>query len=181
VRTTSQGAAVRSDRLAEDTASEGAWSTEAFQSARTLHSAEPVQPTQRRQAAEPIRSVRPAWSQPALGEPLRGNRWSRVAHNVLRWHFPFSRVVPRTVSNTRSPPDAAAQGPESDRTCMICRSAPRNSIFYPCGHQCACFDCARIREEEELTRSDEWDTNAGIVRCPVCRQTSVDMIRTYDG
>jgi hypothetical protein len=59
---------------------------------------------------------------------------------------------------------------EGDNDCLICCSADQDVVFVPCGHLCACSDCANrifIRDK----------------RCPICRTNVVhvcpmDMIQT---
>ena len=29
------------------------------------------------------------------------------------------------------------------KVCVICYEVPKNTIFYPCGHECVCFDCGQ--------------------------------------
>ena len=49
--------------------------------------------------------------------------------------------------------------------CCICLDGPRNSVFYPCGHQVICKNCAdRFRKEAKHQV------------CPICRNRVVDII-----
>lgn len=32
---------------------------------------------------------------------------------------------------------------DSNNQCVICLVNERNSIFYPCGHECVCADCGK--------------------------------------
>ncbi|RMZ95315.1 Neuralized 1A [Brachionus plicatilis] len=50
--------------------------------------------------------------------------------------------------------------------CIICTEAESNTVFYQCGHLCACYQCSmnlRLKNHN----------------CPVCRAPIKDIIRTY--
>lgn len=51
-------------------------------------------------------------------------------------------------------------------TCIICTEAESNTVFYQCGHLCACYQCSmNLRMKNH--------------NCPVCRAPIKDIIRTY--
>ncbi len=71
-----------------------------------------------------------------------------------------------------------ADVPRNPQICNVCDEKEIDSIYYPCGHRFACFECTRgcldgIRDE--FWRLTDFD-----VPCPVCRQKVTDIVRTYD-
>lgn len=50
--------------------------------------------------------------------------------------------------------------------CIICAEATADTVFYKCGHMCACFKCSMDLKQQELN-------------CAVCRAPIVDIIKTY--
>ena len=67
---------------------------------------------------------------------------------------------------TAPPPPPTAQPPPSD-PCVICMDAPKNGLFAPCGHRCACISCC-----EQIQQGD------GI--CPICRSPIASVVRVFD-
>lgn len=54
-------------------------------------------------------------------------------------------------------------------TCVICWQGPRETVFFPCGHLCCCFECVnRLRDEDPA------------LRCPVCRERVELYYRLYE-
>ena len=51
---------------------------------------------------------------------------------------------------------------ETLSSCLVCYASERNAVFYPCGHVCACIDCARQMET-----------------CPYCHKSIAEPIRFY--
>ena len=51
--------------------------------------------------------------------------------------------------------------------CVVCCEEPVNCVLYTCGHMCMCFECATAVK----------DHKGGL--CPICRQSILDVIRTY--
>ena len=49
-------------------------------------------------------------------------------------------------------------------TCMVCYSAPIDSVCFPCGHACMCYQC-----------SQDWNGQCNI--CPYCRGTCQSVVR----
>ncbi|CAD7947074.1 unnamed protein product [Amoebophrya sp. A25] len=56
---------------------------------------------------------------------------------------------------------------ENNKECILCYNAPKDTLLAPCGHVCACIDCA----EELLTKKHN---------CPICRGYINDIFRVYD-
>lgn len=63
--------------------------------------------------------------------------------------------------------DAGGSGGESQE-CVVCLTAPRDTVLLPCRHMCVCSDCA-----QQLRRQ----TN----KCPVCRSVASLMLRFDEG
>lgn len=55
----------------------------------------------------------------------------------------------------------------NEAECVICCDVIANSVMYPCGHACLCFDCGRVILQQ--TQSI----------CPICRAVVKDVIRIY--
>lgn len=51
---------------------------------------------------------------------------------------------------------------EAQKGCLICYERDRDAVFYPCGHMCACMECARELED-----------------CPYCHKQVAEPIRLY--
>ncbi len=49
--------------------------------------------------------------------------------------------------------------------CSICMDHPIDSALIPCGHQCACIECARRLHERGP--------------CPICRERIADVLQTF--
>jgi len=90
---------------------------------------------------------------------------------------PAPVATPTPVPVATSTPEA--QRTDGSRTCIICYEHEPNAVFYPCGHQTACFDCATkwVRVEKERLRRSARGTED--VRCPVCRHQLREVIKTY--
>jgi hypothetical protein len=53
--------------------------------------------------------------------------------------------------------------------CVICMDQPKDTVFYPCGHQCLCKPCGdRFRKE------------ARHQICPICRNRVSDIIKVFN-
>eukprot|EP01006_Ploeotia_vitrea_P012884 TRINITY_DN33957_c0_g1_i1.p1 TRINITY_DN33957_c0_g1~~TRINITY_DN33957_c0_g1_i1.p1 ORF type:complete len:277 (-),score=2.94 TRINITY_DN33957_c0_g1_i1:201-995(-) len=72
-----------------------------------------------------------------------------------------AHAQPQTQSSAA--PTSAAQD-EGDE-CCICMTAPKEAVLVPCGHICACVECAN-----QLQRTS---------RCPICRQSITQVIKGY--
>ena len=55
-----------------------------------------------------------------------------------------------------------------DKNCVICLTNPKDSVFYPCGHQCICHGC-----------SEKFKREARHQVCPLCRNRVKDIIKVY--
>ena len=51
---------------------------------------------------------------------------------------------------------------------MICLEDIKDSIFYPCGHECVCYTCGRefIKKARDRT-------------CPICREQIKDIVKVF--
>ena len=65
--------------------------------------------------------------------------------------------------------DLETRGHSPCRTgsCLVCLDNARDTLFYSCGHYCACSHCAR-----ELKMQKKG--------CPVCRAPINDVVRVFD-
>lgn len=66
------------------------------------------------------------------------------------------------------------QPPSPTNDCKICFDRPINSVFTPCGHRFACYDCAT-----------QWMNNGNIdygsnLNCPMCRKKIKELVQTFD-
>jgi len=65
---------------------------------------------------------------------------------------------------------AAYRDLAGDQACLLCQVKPSTSIFFPCGHKCACSSCMvenRIKESGKTTLDDgagDW------CFCPLCNE-----------
>ena len=53
---------------------------------------------------------------------------------------------------------------KSNGVCMICNNNRKESIFYPCGHRCVCYNCAVMYFSV-------------FKKCPKCRENAKCIIR----
>ena len=53
-------------------------------------------------------------------------------------------------------------------TCVICMDAKKETVFYPCGHQCLCQPCSETFKQE-----------ARHYVCPICRNRIKDTIKVF--
>ena len=52
--------------------------------------------------------------------------------------------------------------------CVICLDKERDSIFYPCGHECVCQPCGK-----------QFMDKAAQKMCPICRNRIKDIIKVF--
>ncbi len=52
--------------------------------------------------------------------------------------------------------------------CVICMAQTKDSIFYPCGHECVCFECGKSFMRQVRDKI-----------CPICRNQIKDVVRVY--
>lgn len=52
--------------------------------------------------------------------------------------------------------------------CVICLNGPKNTAFYPCGHQCFCNQCASMFKQQAKHQI-----------CPICRNRIQDILKIY--
>lgn len=53
--------------------------------------------------------------------------------------------------------------------CVICTKEQRNATFYRCGHKISCISCAKTLKSQSHP-----------MKCPICREVVVDIIKSYD-
>ncbi|KAL9059244.1 MAG: hypothetical protein Q9162_001281 [Coniocarpon cinnabarinum] len=73
-----------------------------------------------------------------------------VYHGGFKNGKPFGEF---TVTGTKA---------ETLKGCLVCYEQERDAVFYPCGHMCACLDCARKLDD-----------------CPYCHKSISESIRLY--
>lgn len=115
------------------------------------------------------------------GQPLRTNHFPAatvpvapspddVAHGISAMY-----VSAPALASAPPLPNAAAtveQGPvprevsDDETKCSICLDGPKNGLFFPCGHLCACMQCGDTLQAT---------TN----KCPICRATISKVVRVF--
>lgn len=68
------------------------------------------------------------------------------------------------VSNRVIVSETGDPSPSQNPVCAICLTEPRNLVFIPCNHLCACVTCG---------------TNALLTACPICRGYIHNRLRIY--
>ncbi|TNV67721.1 hypothetical protein FGO68_gene16507 [Halteria grandinella] len=56
----------------------------------------------------------------------------------------------------------------SNNYCVICIERERDSIFYPCGHECVCHKCGQQFMKQAVQKI-----------CPICRNRIKDIVKVY--
>ena len=67
--------------------------------------------------------------------------------------------------------------PRNPNRCNVCDEKEIDSMYYPCGHRFACFECAHGCLD--VIRKEPWFLTDFDIPCPVCRQKVKDIVRTY--
>ena len=57
---------------------------------------------------------------------------------------------------------------EDNQLCVICSTNKIDTVFYPCGHKSACYECSLIIKKNYK------------MECPMCRQPIKDLIRVFE-
>ena len=79
-----------------------------------------------------------------------------------------SRLYPTQYSSEFELEQKSTSNSKSFEECMICHNNRKESIFFPCGHRCACYNCAVIYFEV-------------FQKCPKCLRESKCIIKkVYD-
>lgn len=62
----------------------------------------------------------------------------------------------------------------SNNDCKVCMDRPIDSVFVPCGHRFACYDCGKkwMENGNEIYGSNR--------NCPVCRKRADSLLQTFD-
>ena len=134
-------------------------------------------PTPCRRASEPVAgrvSGKPA-PEPRTPGPGTGAAPSS-RDEVLRDQAPPSRGRGRPRKRPLSPApegrpqDVAAAAPSEGEPqhCVICLTQPKSHAFVPCGHQCACSDCATAVAK-----------GGRAAKCPICRARVQMVVRIF--
>ena len=55
---------------------------------------------------------------------------------------------------------------DEDKLCVVCMAEPKEYLFAPCGHMCACSDCADLIINKDAL-------------CPICRKDIACKIKVY--
>ena len=99
---------------------------------------------------------------PAFGRPAHMRNTPIIPPpRKIRREAPVARALSPHISPPASPPAPASPSLEE---CIICMDAPPETVFYKCGHICACKGCARGMKG---------------MPCPLCRQTVLDVIEVF--
>ena len=94
---------------------------------------------------------------------------------------PNQPTLPLPATTTLDPaPPASTQIElgQGENMCTVCVENPVSSVFTPCGHLSACFDCANEWIERQKARLRISGRNEEDARCPVCREET-HVIKTY--
>lgn len=70
----------------------------------------------------------------------------------------------RTKSSRTKPPRPSQPPRKRDDECKICMERCVNTVFYKCGHQCACQECGLKLKGKQ---------------CPLCRANIIDVIKVF--
>lgn len=128
--------------------------------------------------------LRPIGSSGAAMEPTNGtamfccivqNRALKVVRQVIAWGgsgheikelFGIQEAQQSASASGGADAEAgvAAEG-ENNKNCVVCLTAPKDTALMPCGHFCACYDCAAAMR-----------LAPGRNRCPLCRQDIHDIM-----
>ena len=117
----------------------------------------PVAPSSSSTVVAPSAPTLPSYSQ-VVAEDARGGGESADATEVTTGLTTTSSSVPATA--------AASLSPDS-KLCAICLDGPKNGLFFPCGHLCACMRCC-----EQLQSSSG--------ACPICRASIDKVVRVFE-
>ncbi|CAL4120914.1 unnamed protein product, partial [Meganyctiphanes norvegica] len=77
-------------------------------------------------------------------------------------HLPQSKFEEHVQNHFNESQEKESKSEEEEEECKICFDAPIDCVLVECGHLVACMMCG-----EELTE------------CPICRETIINVIRTY--
>lgn len=84
----------------------------------------------------------------------------------------FKQEISALVSNTFNKTDSNklitvnSAANDKDGVCVICAESKIDTVFYQCGHMCACYKCSMHLVEQGLN-------------CAVCRAPIKDIVRAY--
>ena len=78
----------------------------------------------------------------------------------------INALISNTFQNSASASLITSSRPTNEGSCLICTEAQVDTVFYACGHMCACYLCSMNLKQKNHN-------------CPVCRAPIKDIIRTY--
>ena len=78
----------------------------------------------------------------------------------------INALISNTFHNDASASLLNLSRPSNEGSCLICTESQVDTVFYPCGHMCACYVCSMNLKQKNHN-------------CPVCRAPIKDIIRTY--
>jgi len=78
----------------------------------------------------------------------------------------INALISNTFHNSASGSLLNSSRPSNEGNCLICTEEKVDTVFYACGHMCACYMCSMNLKEKNHN-------------CPVCRAPIKDIIRTY--
>lgn len=84
------------------------------------------------------------------------------------------KIVKYMPTKSTSQPQPQLPPPSPTNDCKICMDHPINSVFVPCGHRFACYDCAK---EWMNNGNTQYNSN---LNCPVCRKKISNLVQTFD-
>jgi hypothetical protein len=116
---------------------------------------------------QPNRSGNPSdWGDPLTWDTFDGSNHEDSLEDYFRhlrnrvFYLKYRPMTNSVVSETETEYPSPPQNP----VCAICLTEPRNLVFTPCNHLCACVTCG---------------TNALLMSCPICRGYISNRLRIY--
>lgn len=100
----------------------------------------------------------------AGASPLARNNTQKTPLDVCSPYFSSIKTLMQETLQPRGARNASQhRNTSGGATCSICMDRPSVMVLVPCGHLCVCQECCHHAQQ----------------RCPICRTTVAQMVRTY--